>query len=112
MKEIKVKYFTDAIDPLCYVGGRSDWIDLHAAEEVTLRAGEFRLIPLGVAMARTCRSLPPGMSPFPKMPASASSASWKTSPPSVSPRWNGWKARTGAALAPPANDTRRNIAHA
>lgn len=51
MKEIKVKYFTDAIDPLCYVGGRSDWIDLHAAEEVTLRAGEFRLIPLGVAMA-------------------------------------------------------------
>ena len=51
MEEIKVKYFTDDIDELCYVAGKSDWIDLHAAEEVTLKAGEFRLIPLGVAIA-------------------------------------------------------------
>lgn len=51
MPEIKVKYFTTGIDPLCYVDGKSDWIDLHAAEDVTLRAGEFRLIPLGVALA-------------------------------------------------------------
>lgn len=51
MEEIQVKYFTDAIDELCYVDGKSDWIDLHAAEEVTLRSGEFRLIPLGVAIA-------------------------------------------------------------
>lgn len=51
MKEIKVKYFVDDIDELCYVAGKSDWIDLHAAEEVTLKAGEFRLIPLGVAIA-------------------------------------------------------------
>lgn len=51
MKELKVKYFTDKIDELCYVAGKSDWIDLHAAEEVTLEAGEFRLIPLGVAIA-------------------------------------------------------------
>lgn len=51
MEEIQVKYFTDDIDPLCYVDGKSDWIDLRAAEEVTLRAGEFRLIPLGVAIA-------------------------------------------------------------
>ena len=51
MEELKVKYFTDKIDELCYVAGKSDWIDLHAAEEVTLRAGEFRLIPLGVAIA-------------------------------------------------------------
>lgn len=51
MEELKVKYFTDAIDELCYVEGKSDWIDLRAAEEVTLRAGEFRLIPLGVAIA-------------------------------------------------------------
>ena len=41
----------DGIDELCAVAGKSDWIDLHAAEEVTLKAGEFRLIPLGVAMA-------------------------------------------------------------
>ena len=51
MEEIKIKYFVDGIDPLCYVAGKSDWIDLHAAEDVTLKAGEFRLIPLGVAMA-------------------------------------------------------------
>ena len=51
MEELKVKYFTDQIDGLCYVAGKSDWIDLHAAEEVTLKAGEFRLIPLGVAIA-------------------------------------------------------------
>ncbi len=51
MEELKVKYFTDQIDELCYVAGKSDWIDLHAAEEVTLKAGEFRLIPLGVAIA-------------------------------------------------------------
>ena len=50
MKEIKVKYFVDGIDELCYVEGKSDWIDLHAAETVTMKAGEFRLIPLGVAM--------------------------------------------------------------
>lgn len=51
MEEIKVKYFVDDIDELCYVAGKSDWIDLHAAEGVTLKAGEFRLIPLGVAIA-------------------------------------------------------------
>lgn len=27
-----------------------DWIDLRAAEDVTMKAGEFKLIPLGVAM--------------------------------------------------------------
>ena len=48
--EIKIKYFSDKIERLCYIGGKSDWIDLRAAEEVAMRAGEFRLIPLGVAM--------------------------------------------------------------
>ena len=51
METIKVKYFSDDMEPLCYVDGKSDWIDLHTAEEVTLKAGEFRLIPLGVAIA-------------------------------------------------------------
>ena len=50
MKEIRIKYFTDQIDRLCYVDGKSDWIDLRAASEVTLKAGEMKLIPLGVAM--------------------------------------------------------------
>ena len=50
MEEIKVKYFVDGIDELCYVAGKSDWIDLHAAEDMDMKAGEFRLIPLGVAI--------------------------------------------------------------
>ena len=47
---IKIKYFTDAIDRLAYIDGKSDWIDLRAAREVVLKKGEFALIPLGVAM--------------------------------------------------------------
>ena len=31
-------------------GNKSDWIDLRAAETVALKAGEFRLISLGVSM--------------------------------------------------------------
>ena len=50
MPQIRIKYFTDKIDKLTYVDGKSDWIDLRASEEVTLKAGEFCLIPLGVAM--------------------------------------------------------------
>lgn len=50
METIKIKYFTDKIDKLTYIEGKSDWIDLRAAEEVTLKKGEFKLIPLGVAM--------------------------------------------------------------
>ena len=51
MEELKVKYFTEGLDELCYVDGKSDWIDLRCAEDITLEAGEFRLIPLGVAIA-------------------------------------------------------------
>ncbi|MCI8559459.1 MAG: dUTP diphosphatase [Lachnospiraceae bacterium] len=47
---IQVKYFTDKIEKLTYIGGKSDWIDLRAAKDVQLKAGEFHLIPLGVAM--------------------------------------------------------------
>lgn len=50
METIRIKYFTDAIDKLTYIDGKSDWIDLRASEEVTLHAGDFKLIPLGVAM--------------------------------------------------------------
>lgn len=47
---IRIKYFTDKIEKLRYIDGKSDWIDLRAAEDIALKAGEFRLIPLGVAM--------------------------------------------------------------
>ena len=47
---IKIKYFSDKIDKLTYIDGKSDWIDLRAAEDVRLKQGEFKLIPLGVGM--------------------------------------------------------------
>ena len=52
MKEvqIKIKYLDNSIKRLTYVEGKSDWIDLAAAETVTLKKGEFKLIHLGVAM--------------------------------------------------------------
>lgn len=50
MEQIKIKYFTDKIEKLAYIDGKSDWIDLRASEEVTLKQGEFALVPLGVAM--------------------------------------------------------------
>lgn len=48
--EIKIKYFSDKIEKLCYIDGKSDWIDLRAAEDIELKQGEFKLIPLGVGM--------------------------------------------------------------
>jgi len=48
--KIEIKYFTDKIEELKYVDGKSDWIDLRAAEDVSLKTGDFKLIPLGIAM--------------------------------------------------------------
>ena len=50
MERIKIKYFSDEIEKLDYIEGKSDWIDMRASEEVELKAGDFKLIPLGVAM--------------------------------------------------------------
>ena len=50
MPEIRIKYLSDRIEKLAYIGGKSDWIDLRAAEDIVMKAGEVRLIPLGVAM--------------------------------------------------------------
>ena len=47
---IKIKYFSDKIEKLRYIDGKSDWIDLRCAEEITLKKGEFKLIPLGIGM--------------------------------------------------------------
>ncbi len=48
--DIKIKYFSDKIERLEYIGGKSDWIDLRAAEETSFKAGEYKLIPLGIAL--------------------------------------------------------------
>ncbi|MBO5303620.1 MAG: dUTP diphosphatase [Lachnospiraceae bacterium] len=50
METIRIKYFSDDVERLRYIDGKSDWIDLRASERVELKAGEFKLIPLGVAM--------------------------------------------------------------
>lgn len=47
---IKIRYLNDKVDKLEYIGGKSDWIDLRAAEDVELKKFEFKLIPLGIAM--------------------------------------------------------------
>ena len=49
MLEIKVKYFTD-IEPLKFIENKSDWYDLRAAEDVEMKAGEFKLIKLGIGI--------------------------------------------------------------
>ena len=50
MEKIRIKYLCEDIERLKYIDGKSDWIDLRAAEDVEMKAGEFRLIPLGIAM--------------------------------------------------------------
>ena len=47
--EIKVKYFDPEIEKLQKIS-KGDWIDIRSAETVDLKAGEYRLIRLGVGM--------------------------------------------------------------
>lgn len=48
METIRIKYMRGVRKVERFNVG--DWIDLRAAEDVTMKAGEFKLIPLGVAM--------------------------------------------------------------
>ena len=48
LESIKIKYFTD-IEQIEKIS-QGDWIDLRAAETVSLSKGEFKLISLGVGM--------------------------------------------------------------
>lgn len=50
METIRIKYFSEQIEKLTYIENKSDWIDLRAATDVSLKKGETALIPLGVAM--------------------------------------------------------------
>ena len=47
---IKILYHTDKIEKLTYIDGKSDWIDLRAAERYELKKGDFALINLGISM--------------------------------------------------------------
>ena len=53
METIKIKYVSDVkkIEKI----QKGNWIDLRSSEDVVLKAGEFKLIPLGIAI-----KLPPG----------------------------------------------------
>ena len=50
MEQIRIRYLVPDLEPLTYIDGKSDWIDLRCAEHTELKAGEACLIPLGVAM--------------------------------------------------------------
>ena len=47
--KIQIKYFSEDIDKIKKIEN-GDWIDLRASEDVKLKKGEFRLIPLGIGM--------------------------------------------------------------
>lgn len=49
MLELKVKYFAD-IEPIKFIENKNDWYDLRSAEDVELKAGEYRLIKLGIGI--------------------------------------------------------------
>lgn len=48
MEIIKIKYLRGVQEIERFDGG--DWIDLRAAEDINMESGEFKMIPLGVAM--------------------------------------------------------------
>ena len=39
--DVEIKYLNDSIKHLEYIEGKSDWIDLRAAEDVEFKAGEY-----------------------------------------------------------------------
>ena len=49
MERLKIKYHDEKLERLV-CNKKGDWIDLRAAEEVNLKAGEFTLISLGISI--------------------------------------------------------------
>ena len=49
MEKIRIKYSSQILERINKIS-MGDFIDLRAAETVEMKAGEFKLIPLGVAM--------------------------------------------------------------
>lgn len=50
MNIIHIKYHDPNMPKIENIEGKSDWYDLRSAEDVELKAGEFKLISLGVSM--------------------------------------------------------------
>lgn len=49
MKQIKIRYAVDGLEKLEKIT-KGDWVDLRCAEDVEMKAGEYRLLSLGVAI--------------------------------------------------------------
>lgn len=47
--KIKIKYHSSNIEKITKIE-KGDWIDLRAAEEVTLKKGDYKLVSLGISM--------------------------------------------------------------
>ena len=47
---LKIKYHTEKIEKVKYIEGKGDWIDLRAAEDISLKKGDFSLISLGISV--------------------------------------------------------------
>lgn len=48
--KLKIKYHVKALEKLRYIDGKSDWIDLRVAENVSMKQGEYRLISMGISV--------------------------------------------------------------
>jgi len=49
LQKIRIKYANQLLERIKKINA-GDWVDLRCSEDIELKAGEFRLIPLGVAM--------------------------------------------------------------
>ena len=49
METVQIRYIIEDLPRIAAAPG-GDWIDLRAAEDVSMKAGEYRLIPLGIAV--------------------------------------------------------------
>ena len=53
--EIKIRYFSDKIERLCYIGGKSDWVDLRAAKEIRMAERGRRMALLSGRYRPACK---------------------------------------------------------
>jgi len=49
LQKIRIKYSNQLLERMKKINS-GDWVDLRCSEDIELKAGEFRLIPLGVSM--------------------------------------------------------------
>jgi len=48
--KLKIKYHVKELEKLRYIDGKSDWIDLRVAENISMKQGEYRLISMGISV--------------------------------------------------------------